>query len=547
MSITRREALHGGLVLGATLGMPGYLYSHASNNSAGVGRYLDSDNSFIHDPIVRQSLLAAVDAAVKKGASYADTRITHTRIRRASVKRYSQHGLESSSLQDAEEISIGVRALVNGVWGFSSGPVLGKVEGSRLGAEAVTQAKSSLAGRVQKTEMTSSIKPAAGTWEMPVEVDPFMMHPKEILDIMSGQARYAVNLPECVQASVLGVFHKQEKAFASSEGAYTVQTLFRSSGELTILYAKDDQSAKISIKGLDPKGAGFEVFEETRIRGLINEAIVELAQLIKLPVKPVDVGRYEAIIDSPGAASIVRRTFGVASELDRALGTEANAGGTSYLSDPIAMLGSEKVASSLITVSCDRSEKWGLATVRWDDEGVTPVRTPIVTEGVLTNFQTSREFAGWLGGAQRKNNYPSSGCAYSPKGVDAPLIHPGNLTLHWGSEDVSLDDMLSDLDSGILIKGLSADMDFQQLNGVGYGAVFEVKKGKIAARVANAAIMFRAPEFWKEVTRVGGKSSAIDLGGATSKGEPAQQAFQTVYAVPIHNKSVSLIDPLRKA
>ena len=43
-------------------------------------------------------------------------------------------------------------------------------------------------------------------------------------------------------------------------------------------------------------------------------------------------------------ASLVEQTFGVATQLDRALGYEANAGGTSYIDDPLGMVGHLQVA-----------------------------------------------------------------------------------------------------------------------------------------------------------------------------------------------------------
>jgi TldD protein len=213
------------------------------------------------------------------------------------------------------------------------------------------------------------------------------------------------------------------------------------------------------------------------------------------------------------------------------------------------MIGSYEAGASVLTLTADRSERGGAATVRWDDEGVEPDTFPLVKGGVLTDFQTTRESAGWLKEIYAKRGTPfrSHGCALAPSALDAPLQQSPNLTLKPGRDGESFDALVSDMEKGIAIKGAQLDMDFQNSGGLGTGAVFEVSNGKRVARLASAGFLFRATDLWKSVQRVGAEASLRRYGMLTAKGEPAQRCNHSVTAAPVVVKDLTLIDPLRKA
>ena len=79
----------------------------------------------IQDPRLKALAARAIDAARAAGAAYADVRLTHTRTR----------GFRGSPQPpgDSESIVVGARALVDGYWGFASGPVWSPDEMARLG------------------------------------------------------------------------------------------------------------------------------------------------------------------------------------------------------------------------------------------------------------------------------------------------------------------------------------------------------------------------------------------------------------------------------
>lgn len=510
----------------------------------------DEDVPVTSNPLVQRVIGIALDAAKEAGAEYADLRFTHTRSRGYTLRAREETinwGM-NPNVGDAEQISIGVRALVNGYWGFSSGPVWSEEECARLGSYATEQAQSNSLGKVREVSFIQ-IDNSINEWTMPVEIDPFSLHPHEAWDRLAGLAYYALSRPYCSNVIQLQAnFVRQDKVFSSTDGSFLTQRRFTSSGSMALAYRdSENRQGDGGVEGLTVAGRGFELFDDNVVRPAIDRCLEEIAFNLKLPVKPLDVGRYEAVLDASTTAEMLRGTIGAASELDRALGYEANAGGTSYLNRPLDMIGNEVIGSKLISVECDRRERGGAATTRWDDEGVLPSRQKLITKGILSGYQTNREFGGWLGKNVNSADGRSSGNAFSPSGVDVPLTHTGNLTILPGEGVSDFDSMVKETENGIALKRANANMDFQQLNGMAIGSAYKIEKGKIVSRINSAAILFRSPELWKGIIEVGGPSSQIALGGFLAKGEPQQLSPNTVYAVPTRHEGLPFIDPRRKA
>jgi len=540
MPLTRRSFLKAGALAAAATALPRPLLAQ-------LGRHPEPLPP-IEDPRLQALASRALEAARAAGASYADARLTHTRERRTDM----------TSTGDDESMEVGVRALVDGYWGFASGPVWSPDEMARLGREAVRQAKVNALGEPRVVNLAPVPVVANGHWEMPVAIAPFAISPFEIQDFLTGLAIYTARDPIAKVIGNLAVAQVQEKAFASTVGSYCTQRTYRTEGVLTVqLKPEKRPEGDFGLLCLSAAGLGWELYAADRLprvrehslREEITRGIEELKADLALPVKPVDVGRYDTVFDAYTVASLVDGTLGRATELDRALGYEANADGTSYLSDPFGMLGSYQAGAPSLTLTAERSEPGAVATVQWDDEGVAPDTFHLVKEGVLTDFQTTRESAGWLKDTYAKTGQPlrSHGCAGAPSAVDAPLQQTPNLTLVPGHDAHDFDALVSGLTTGIAIKTAGIDMDFQHSSGLGRGSVFEVKNGKRVARIADAGFLFRATELWKALQAVGGDASLRRYGMRTAKGEPAETCYHSVTAAPAVVKDLTVIDPMRKA
>jgi TldD protein len=497
----------------------------------------------IQDPQVKALALRAVDAAMSAGATYVDVRLTRTRRRRVAPNM-------SGGVSDREELVAGTRALVNGCWGFASGPVWDADEMVRLGREAVHQARAMAFGPARQMDLAPVSAVNDGHWTMPVEIDPFEVPPFEIHDYLASLRLWVGRFPGFSISRIWADFQHQEKAFASSVGSYCTQRLYLTTGTISLRLRRDDGEFEDWVEQLTPAGLGWELFKGERLRGSIEQLMEEMKFHLSLPAKPVDVGRYDAVCDAMTVASLLDATLGRATELDRSLGYEANAGGTTYLSDPVAMLGSYEAGAPSVNVSANRSEPGGAATVRWDDEGVAPDDFTLIDRGTLVDFQTTRESANWLAEyyAAQGRTVRSHGCANAPSALEPQLLHPPNLSLAPGREPLDFDGAIAEMQDGIAVKKLDIDMDFQALNGLGTGSrIYEVKNGKRVARIVGAGLLFRAPELWKGLKAVGGPDSLGRYGFPSLKGEPQQRTYHSVTAPPAVFEQFTVIDVLRKA
>jgi TldD protein len=541
MPITRRDFVKSGVVAAAVAAVPRPLLMRLGPTREPVPP--------IDDPRLKELVGRALEATRAAGASYADVRLTHDRGR--AVR-------SDSEVRDGEDMVVGVRALVNGYWGFASGGAWSPDEMARLGRTAVALAKTNALGKKRVVDLAPVPAIKDGHWVMPVKIDPFEVPPLEIADFLASLEVYVARMRGAqVNGFVESSFRLQEIAFGSTLGSYCTQRCYRTSGSLQVVLVKDGKQGSGEVDCLTDAGLGWELFTAERIpfvrdrslRESIRQLLDEIEAYTKLPIKPLDVGRYDTVLDALSVAHLLDGTLAPATQLDRALGYEANAGGTSYINAPLEMLGTYQAGSQLLTVTGNRSETGGCATVQWDDEGVVPDEFALVKDGVLVDFQTTRESAGWLKDAYARagKTFRSHGCAVAPNGIYAPLQHAPNITMAPDRGDVDFDALVAGVTKGIAIKRMGANMDFQCLNGMGSGVTFEIKRGQRVAMIGNAAVLFRAPELWKGLLALGGTTSSRRYGMFDGKGEPPQNSSYSVTAPPALFKQLTYIDPLRKA
>jgi TldD protein len=278
-----------------------------------------------------------------------------------------------------------------------------------------------------------------------------------------------------------------------------------------------------------------------------------------LKPKPMDVGRYDCVFSAGWVAKILNLTLATAAEVDRTLGYEANATGTSYLgSDPFAVLGTA-VASARVNITAERSTPIGLATAKWDDEGVATQDFPLVQNGVLANYPTTREQASWLAPWSAKHGRPvqSLGCARAPDALHEPMQHTSNLILHPGTGSVTEASLESELDHGLHFHtavGFAPTVDWQRRNVfINPVVAVEVRRGKVVGFPSgNMALMINADQFWKNIQAMGGPSSAEYLGWnpllhdstqpfPSTKGDPERSAPYSISAVPMRVAQLPLL------
>ncbi len=508
-------------------------------------------------PDPKELAARAVEAAKKAGAAYADVRLTH------DWSREMPRSFRKAAALDAERMSVGVRALVDGYWGFASGTVWSEDEMSRLALAAVALAKiSATGGRPRAVDLGKIPIVKDGHWVMPIKEDPTTIPISEVLDFADG---ISVGYGNEVLAQVESiVFDKQDKVFASTEGSSYVQTTFST----MLVFGLGQSESRRPYSFRVPPGQGWSHVRDNfdAIRGLFAGIRAENKELGRLPHGPIEVGKYDMVLDAVTMGAFLANTLGNAIQLDRALGDEANGSGTSYINDPLAMLGTLEVGAPEINVMANRSAPGGAATVCWDDEGVVPEETALVKDGILSGFPTTRESAAWLTGWATKQGQPvrSNGCARGAEGLFMPVAHTPNLTLMPGKKEASFHDLVADLSSGLAITVGGVSADSQSLNGLlvpadrrAGGHVYKVRNGKLVAYMGEldeqtrkvwrqGHVLARTPNFWKGVEALGGPASACWSRARSLKGQPEQEVPFDVLAVPARVKQLAFIDPSRK-
>jgi TldD protein len=510
------------------------------------------------DPASAQELAQrAVDAARQAGATYADARLT--RSVRHGYDFQSQDRINGQFSSEEELLGIGVRALVNGYWGFAATPAWNADEIARVAADAVSQAKANALGPNRPVDL-GKIPAVQGSWTMPIAVDPFTVPIEEKLDHIIAWKLAAMHAGLMYDSNNSSLsFVRQERVLATSEGTVVSQVLYETSGSMVLKGPMDDKGGfpKVTVRGIESSGVGWEMFTDDAIVGQFPQLLEEaIAQGAHPPgISPVHVGRYTVVCSGKMMAELLDKTLGLATQLDRALGYEANAGGTSYLRDPLGMLGQFQAASPVVTITANRSAPTQLATVKWDDEGVVPEDVTLIKDGIVNDFQTTREQAAWLAPYYAKVGRPvqSHGYAASENALAVTLQHMPNLSLRPSAAAVRLEDMIASVREGVLADGYAA-CDFQGRSGILFG-LREIKNGRLGKFVNGGGISFDSLDFWKHVRLLGGAST---LGtyrnsqwGITAwgdrKGQPPQRSGHTVQAVAATIENQPLIDVWKKA
>jgi TldD protein len=501
------------------------------------------DPAFADPNVIRAIAMRAIDAARQAGAAYADVRLTRT------IDESFVGGVFGG---DNEALAIGVRALVNGYWGFAASPFWNADDAVRLARSAVQQASANARGTPRTVEL-GTVPAATGTWVMPVRQDPFTLSLEEKIDFIRSWTDFANHYRRGLSSTAQMAFYRQERTVTNTEGAYFSQTVYQTSASFYLYVDNGDWRASrrvtVPARGLTTAGQGWELLLDAKLRDQIPQLIDEGEALMRTPVKPVEIGRRDVVFDAPSAAMVMDSSIGVATELDRALGYEANAGGTSYLGpDPLDVLGTA-IASTRVSVSANRSAPGALATVKWDDEGVEPDEFALVRDGALVDFQTTREQAAWLAPYYRKTHHPvrSHGCAGAASALYITQQLSPNLVLTPGREAVSFDDLVAGVSEGIAMFGATVQMDYQARNGTARGVMREIRNGKLGAIIANGGLTYNALEFWKNVKGVAGEGNATWSAVARGKGQPWQSSMHSVSAVPMAVANVTVYDVMRRA
>ena len=452
---------------------------------------------------------AALAHAAKLGASYADIRIN--RYRRESIATREQ---QVQNVSRSTSYGFGLRVLVNGAWGFAATNQVEPAAARAAAEQAVAIAKANAVLATRQVVLANADKVVA-SWTSSFKTDPFEVPLETKIAFLLNLNKTAL-VPGVSFVTSQVLFADEQKFFASSEGSRITQRLIRTYPQFQTT-ATDRASGDFQTRPVVDRARllGYEYVEEPSWMADAEKAGHEVVE--KLKSKPVAAGRYDIVVDPTQLFLAIHESCGHSTELDRALGYEANSAGTSFIKPTDA--GTLRFGSKIVNLVGDRTQLGGLATTGYDDEGVKSEQWHIVRDGRFVDWQTTRELAPLVGQSK------SHGCLHCDSWASVPFPRMPNVSLQPATSEVTLDQLFAGIKRGLYVVGRGvSSIDQQRYNFQFGGAVIrEIRDGKLGAMVKDAAYQSRTPDFWASCDGIGGPATYRLWGtAADGKGEPGQ-------------------------
>jgi TldD protein len=472
------------------------------------------DAEFTDLPL-RQLADAALSRARELGVDHADLRVERVRTGTLGL-----HDAELETSHDDDERGVSVRVVHDGTWGFAGGVVLTADAAAQLAEEAVELARTSRAVSTERVELADEPSYGDVTWVSSYDVDPFDVPAPERVELLADWSRRLLGSDVVAHANASLRQVRENKFFADLAGSTITQQRVRVHCQLTGTWV-DEQSGRFeTMRTLAPPvGRGWEWLTGNGYDW--SAELAELPELLaeKAAAPSVEAGPCDLVIDPSNLWLTIHESIGHATELDRALGYEANYAGTSFATPD--KLGTLRYGSPVMHVTGDRQAEHGLATVGWDDDGVAAQTWDLVRDGTLVGYQLDRRIAA-AAGASRSN-----GCAFADSPLRVPIQRMANVSLQPADGGRSTEELIAGVDRGIYVVGdKSWSIDMQRYNFQFTGQRFyRISGGRLDGQLRDVAYQATTTDFWGAMEAVGGPQTYV-LGGAMNcgKGQPGQTA-----------------------
>ncbi|MDZ7344890.1 MAG: TldD/PmbA family protein [candidate division KSB1 bacterium] len=494
----------------------------------------------------------ALNAATAKGATYVDVRIG-----RYLNQFITTREKKVQSLVNTESFGIGIRVIAEGTWGFAASNNLVPAQVAKTAAQAVAIAKANV--KIQKEPVRLAPHKGYGevTWKTPIEKNAFEVPLAEKIDLlMAVNAAAMANGASFINSQLF--FVNEQKYFASTDGSYIDQDIHRLWPTFTVTVV-DAASGKFQTRNSlgAPMGLGYE-YLDARTNGessgvtplygtrynMLEDAIDAAKQAKeKHRAKSVAPGEYDLILDPSHLFLTIHESVGHPLELDRVLGYEANYAGTSFATLDKWRSKSFNYGSPIVNFFADKTQPGSLGAVGYDDEGVKTKRWDLVKDGILINYQATRDQAHILGEKE------SHGCCYADSWSSIQFQRMPNVSLAPGKDKLSVEEMIKEVESGIYILGRgSYSIDQQRYNFQFGGQLFyEIKNGTITGMLRDVAYQSNTQEFWNACVQICDERD-YRLGGTffDGKGEPGQVSAVSHGCATARFNGVKVINTERK-
>ena len=498
---------------------------------------------------------AAMNAATQAGASYCDVRIG-----RYVNQFITTRDTRVENIVNSESMGVGVRVIAGGAYGFASTNDLSIDAVAAMARQAVAIAKANAKLQTEPVRLAPVKGVGEVSWSTPFKKDWRQVPVKEKTEMLIAANRAGLEAgANFMQSNLFQV--NQEKYFASTDGSYIDQDIHRLWAPMTAT-AVDKATNKFRTRESlsSPVGMGFEFFDgyaKDKVRAAGGVAtlykhsldVIEEAREAgrqareKLSAKSVEPGKYDLVLSPEHLFLTIHESVGHPTELDRVLGYEANYAGTSFATLDKWRTKAFKFGSERVNFFADKTTPGSLGAVGYDDEGVASKRWDIIKDGVLVNYQATRDQAHLIDEAE------SHGCSYADSWSSVQFQRMPNVSLAAGKAALSPDEMVKDVKKGIYILGRGSYSIDQQRYNFQFGGqlFFEIKNGKIVGPVEDVAYQSNTQEFWNSCSAICDDSD-WRMGGSffDGKGQPSQVSAVSHGSSTTRFNGINVINTARK-
>ncbi len=468
---------------------------------------------------MRELAARVAEQLESRGADYGDARVESID---KEVLTYRKERLAGADLESSE--GVGIRALIDGCWGFASCTGMRREDVERAVDRAVEVAGSASAA-VGGDVRLSEEEPQSGHYEGPCDRDPFEVPRSEKLDLLV-RASEAMNASPLISMSWAQLFfERRRRVIASTEGTLVSSDLVFTQPYLQAFAVEGGDMQSRSLQD-GARIAGWEWVDELDLASWGERAREEAIMKVKAEEGPS--GEMDLVLDGLHLSLTMHESVGHPTESDRLLGWEANMAGRTFLE--MGDQGSRRYGSDLVSFQADNTLPYGVASWGWDDDGVPGRKWYTVRNGIFQRFGTVRETAPLVGADG------STGCCRAMDFSCFPINRQPNFYLLPGEEECTPEDLISGVDRGVYIEGRgSFSIDQRRVNFQFGGDLFwMIENGKRTKPLKKVIYRSKTTDFWGSCDGMADERYFRTMGLLTcGKGEPMQAARMT------HGASVS--------
>jgi len=249
----------------------------------------------------------ALEMCSKEGATYADIRIITIQDEDISIKRGNIEALNLSTVK-----GFGIRAIADGGWGFAGSYQVTKEEIKRVAKLAVRIAKASGSTRKEPVKLID-VEAVEDSYKTPMKKDPFKIPSEEkIAVLVEADKRLRAYNPEVIKLTTADYRgHREEKIFASSEGAFITQEITFCGGGISCTAVSPGsppqrRSFPGSFRG-DFATKGYEYFEGLQLLEHVDQTAKEAIALTTAKACPTE--KTTLLIDGHQLMLQIHETF----------------------------------------------------------------------------------------------------------------------------------------------------------------------------------------------------------------------------------------------